>query len=357
MLDRIGERKQMNCGLWCECIRYNTHKDCDFKFDNGVIVTNRYWKQFSDGTLITPELKKKMFEKNTSAKQKNAANKYLNKIYETDYGMTYKVIEYTDYSNILVEFNNGCKRKITQKLVGNKSLLCPNVHIYYDTEKKTRKIVEIGEKVMQKCGHVAELVKFETGKKCWVKFANGRTKTIEYKYFLNGEVPYMEKRTIQTGDKFTLDNGQIIEIINKNGRICEVRFPNGNTRKIMSRYLKNGIHLEEVGITRYSDELIGKEYATSCGLKCRILGKEGKSVRIEYEDGRIRDKVLLNSIFHCKISYPGFKSYKKNKFYNYIIQRAFEYNSDIYYKVFNNDEPIAIMTLHEILEQEGLLKW
>ena len=51
---RIGERKLMKNGLWCEIIDYNNASDVDFKFENGLIVKNRDYASFNEHRLGMP---------------------------------------------------------------------------------------------------------------------------------------------------------------------------------------------------------------------------------------------------------------------------------------------------------------
>lgn len=57
-INKLGMRKLMNCGEYATVIRYGGFNDIDVKFDNGCIVRNKYYKQFSSGLIRNPSRRK-----------------------------------------------------------------------------------------------------------------------------------------------------------------------------------------------------------------------------------------------------------------------------------------------------------
>ena len=184
--DRTGFKKIMNCGMECECIAYKTHKDCDFKFTDGTVLKHRYWKQFKDGTLIPSNLKKKMFEQLSVLNKQES--KYLGKIYQTDYGMTYKVIDYVDNTKVTVEFSNGIKHTVAAQRL-NERLTYPGITLYRNKANGTRTLIEIGMKFKQSNNEELEIISnIDKGGRILVKKSDGDEIKVFPKDLIEGKV-------------------------------------------------------------------------------------------------------------------------------------------------------------------------
>lgn len=155
---RIGLKKEMNCGMFCEIIEYNYNDDITVKFDDGTIIKNRKYNEFKNGMIKNRNIKiileNRVGEKSNSVEgfdlkiikyrdskdidvlvlENNRVLKnqsyynFINKKIHVDkyiknkqniiggtntnkYMETFKIVEYYDYLNIIVEFDNGYKMK------------------------------------------------------------------------------------------------------------------------------------------------------------------------------------------------------------------------------------------------------
>ena len=97
-IDRTGERRLMNCGLWAEIIKYRNCQDIDVRFENGIIKTNKQYISFKKGNITYI----------------NKESEQINRIGEErmmNCGMKAKIIEYKNYKNIDIRFEDGHIRK------------------------------------------------------------------------------------------------------------------------------------------------------------------------------------------------------------------------------------------------------
>ena len=61
--DRTGERRLMNCGLWAEIIAYRGCHDIDIKFENGDILYNKDYYNFTKGSILCDSYNVRLGEK------------------------------------------------------------------------------------------------------------------------------------------------------------------------------------------------------------------------------------------------------------------------------------------------------
>jgi ribosomal protein S27E len=55
-IERLGQRKMMNCGMECEIIKYDAHDDITVKFDDGYIIEHREYAEFLKGGIQNKNL-------------------------------------------------------------------------------------------------------------------------------------------------------------------------------------------------------------------------------------------------------------------------------------------------------------
>lgn len=56
-LERIGEKRKANNGLFMEIIDYHNRTDIDIRFENGIILNNRNYDAFLKGAIACPGIK------------------------------------------------------------------------------------------------------------------------------------------------------------------------------------------------------------------------------------------------------------------------------------------------------------
>lgn len=90
-IDRTGERRQMNNGMWAEIVQYTSSKNIIVKFEDGVEVKTQYYP-FKNGEVAN--YKTRMGEKR---KMNN--------------GMMAEIVQYTSATDIIIKFEDGTEVK------------------------------------------------------------------------------------------------------------------------------------------------------------------------------------------------------------------------------------------------------
>lgn len=349
--NRVGMKAVMHCGLEVECIAYRSHKDCDFKFETGEIVEHRYWKQFVDKSVAPSGTRRAHLVNMTKSRQEQLKTDLIGKVYKTDYGYTYEVIEYIDSINVKIRYNDGYETTVASRYLGKLKKRRDLTIFEVDGVKR---VVKIGEKIMQKCGLEAELISIRSdGSRVDVMLSNGvRRNARLYKEFVHGDIGTSTHRTIKIGDTFTLANGEKIKVVVKNGRKVTVEFKSGFRRTYMADVVKDGANFEETKRLPIDETFKNKWFITKNGLKCRFLSRGSKMnlANIEYEDGQIKNDVVISSLKRGDVGHPMLK-YRKgmSSFYEFKVKKHFTFGENVYFGVYDdNNELLSINTLQEL---------
>lgn len=353
--NRVGVTRMMNCGMEATCIAYRNTGDCDFKFKDGTVIEHRSFTEFKRGSLLNPNIKDKYKKESLKKRYETIGKKYIGKVFQTKYGMSYKVIQYTSKNEVLIEFNDGYQMVIQVQRLGS-SIQREDLLIVSKNGRST--LIKIGDTRLMKCGLKATIIEAKSANDINIKFENGVIKEhVRFSAFEQGKITPMKSNTIRilVGDKFMTCKGEEFEIIEKIKSLSIVRFKDGTIRDVETKRIKNGMNLSKHKIKRHSDEVIGKWYDTNCGLKCKVLKWVKKNtVVVEYEDGRTKEDVNIQALKKGQCAHPELTYVKGyNVFHGFKCQRMQNLTDTTYYTVFNDkDDPIGIFTLREIIELE-----
>ena len=91
---RLGETKMMNCGMEATIIRYGGSADIDVRFEDGIVVEHREYREFEKGGIINPNIKA-------------TAENRLDKTCMMNCGMKATIIRYNTSKDIDVRFGDG----------------------------------------------------------------------------------------------------------------------------------------------------------------------------------------------------------------------------------------------------------
>lgn len=132
-IERIGETRMMNCGMEATIISYRKSKDIDIRFKDGIIVTNKDYRNFLIGNIKHPNMRKKRKKSNPYGNYVNeklhlqAVARHLGEVSKNKNGQMMTIIEYRKYENIDVQFEDGTIVKHARyDAFKNGSLLNPN---------------------------------------------------------------------------------------------------------------------------------------------------------------------------------------------------------------------------------------
>lgn len=141
----------------------------------------------------------------------------------------------------------------------------------------------VGERVLQKCGEYAEIIELLPKSKCRVRFDSGFEKDCNRKLFYNGEITHKCKRVLAVGDRFLQACGEYAEIIEllPNCR-CIVRFDSGVERECARGIVRDGALSNRHISSRY----VGERALQNCGEWAEIIELlDGKNCLIRFDSG------------------------------------------------------------------------
>lgn len=221
---RLGERRMMNCGMYCTIVDYISSRKITFMFKDNTVVSNRAYRQFNKCGILNqnikgyrPTLKSKLGE----TKMQNC-------------GMRCTVIEYFDYYNITVRFEDGTvvtHRKYRD--FKNGGISNPNL----DNIRKLT--ARLGETKMQNCGMRCTIIEYIDNANITVRFEDGTV--VSQKRYYNFKKGYISNPNLENLNK----------VRNRKARLGETEMQN-------------------------------------CGMKCTIIEYMGvNNITVRFEDGTV----------------------------------------------------------------------
>ena len=230
--DRTGERRLMNCGLWAEIIAYRGCHDIDIKFENGDILYNKDYYNFTKGSILCDSYNVRLGEKRLM-----------------NCGKIAEIVEYRRYDDIDIRFEDGIlvKNKEYYKFLKGS--------IKYPTDKTHRKAKHCWGEMMDRCynkdcknykyyGEKGVIVCEE-----WHNYSNFKKWYDENIYEIEGEIIHLDKDILSNENKIYSPEtcifvpskiNQIFRIrINTNGLPTGVRY-NEQSKKYIVYMSING---------------------------------------------------------------------------------------------------------------------
>ena len=120
---RVGEEVIAKNGLKAKIVKYIDYYNVVIQFEDGVEIVRDY-KAFKEGKLKHPNIS-----------GHTTKNKYEGKTFITHSGLNYKVIRYTNASNILIQFEDGTEKVTSVSAICSGRILHPN-YTYQKTRQK-----------------------------------------------------------------------------------------------------------------------------------------------------------------------------------------------------------------------------
>lgn len=168
---RLGETKMMNCGMEATIIRYGGSADIDVRFEDGIVVEHREYREFEKGGIINPNIKA-------------TAENRLDETCMMNCGMKATIIRYGNTGDIDVRFEDGA---VVEHRIYNsfKKGEIANQNIKVSVEDR------LGETRMMNCGMKAAIIRYNGVRDIDVRFEDGATvKHKVYGPFKRGEVAH-----------------------------------------------------------------------------------------------------------------------------------------------------------------------
>lgn len=171
--ERLGMRRLMACGMEAEIIQYNKSHDITVRFDDGTIVAHKQYDDFLRGVIGHPDFL-------TMGKYRIGEHKAMN------CGMKAEIIEYQNYHDITVRFDDGT-------IVSHCTYDCfVKGHIYNPNILCSKKI---GEKRLMHCGMNAKIIEYRNANDMTIQFEDGViVANRSYRDFLKGGIRHPNKK-------------------------------------------------------------------------------------------------------------------------------------------------------------------
>ncbi len=177
----IGEKRLMKSGEYATLIRYGGYKDIDLRFDNGVVREHLHYNNFVGGTYSS----------------KNVASSRLGTVHTLRDGSIVKVVGYKGCNNVIIEFEDGTRRKTYWQL-----LIRGTVPLH--TLNSGLGLEVIGTVYKANCGMLAEVVEYKDLLHVTVKFEDGTIADVSIYNLKSGEFahPLLRHRHISFAYEF-----------------------------------------------------------------------------------------------------------------------------------------------------------
>ena len=279
--NRIGETNTASNGMRMTIIDYKATNNITVKFEDGTIIANKTYKNFTTGRI-----------KNTNLKaNNNHVNSRLNQTTTTNEGYVIKIIEYNAYNNIIVQFEDGTERQTDYKA------------FQLGTIRKNS-INRIGETNIATNGMKMTIIDYKTRADMTVKFETGEIrKHVDYKSFKNGHVQNIKKimhDNSRIGETIIANNGlQATIIAYRHTKDIDIEFEDGVIVTNKAYYdFKNGYishptvkyidfeHKKRIGETNMSNNY---------GMMTIVEYNNVNDIAVKFEDKTIRKNVTYKA--------------------------------------------------------------
>lgn len=291
---RLGETKMMNCGMEATIIRYGGSADIDVRFEDGIVVEHREYREFEKGGIINPNIKA-------------TAENRLDEICMMNCGMKATIIRYNGVRDIDVRFEDGTVAE--HKAYGpfkRGEIANPNI--------KTSAENCLGETRMMNCGMEATIIRYGGYKDIDVRFEDGTVVEHKgYSAFKRGEIANPNVKTFanRLDETRMMNCGMEATIIRYSRRDdIDVRFEDGT---VIEHRQYNQFERGNIANPNFKASRLGETRMMKCGMKATII-RYGKytDIDVRFEDGTIIEHRQYIQFKKGGIANPNFKASAEN---------------------------------------------
>lgn len=178
--NRVGERSTATNGLMMTIINYRRSDDIDIQFSDGIIIKHKAYREFKNGNIAHPDIN---IDKIKNTKYKN---KYINQINTMSNGMTAKIIEYRNASDIDIEFEDSTIIKHTSISKFESGTIKHPFKSCASIKKEKIAKQRLNQESISSNGMKAKIIEYKNTHNITIQFQNGTIKSnIAYRDFIN----------------------------------------------------------------------------------------------------------------------------------------------------------------------------
>ena len=265
---RLGETKMMNCGMEATIIRYGGSADIDVRFEDGIVVEHREYREFEKGGIINPNIKA-------------TAENRLDETCMMNCGMKATIIRYNGVRDIDVRFEDGTVVEHKGYSAFKRGEIAnPNVKTFANRLDETR---------MMNCGMEATIIRYSRRDDIDVRFEDGTVVEHKgYSAFKRGEIANPNVKTFanRLDETRMMNCGMEATIIRYSRRDdIDVRFEDGT---VIEHRQYNQFERGNIANPNFKASRLGETRMMKCGMKATII-RYGKysDIDVRFEDGTI----------------------------------------------------------------------
>ena len=287
---RLGETKMMNCGMEATIIRYGGSADIDVRFEDGIVVEHREYREFEKGGIINPNIKA-------------TAENRLDETCMMNCGMKATIIRYNGVRDIDVRFEDGTVAE--HKAYGpfkRGEIANPNI--------KTSAENCLGETRMMNCGMEATIIRYGGYKDIDVRFEDGTVVEHKgYSAFKRGEIANPNVKTFanRLDETRMMNCGMEATIIRYSRRDdIDVRFEDGT---VIEHRQYNQFERGNIANPNFKASRLGETRMMNCGMEATIIRYSRRDdIDVRFEDGTVIEHRQYNQFERGNIANPNFKA-------------------------------------------------
>ena len=333
---RLGETKMMNCGMEATIIRYGGSADIDVRFEDGIVVEHREYREFEKGGIINPNIKA-------------TAENRLDETCMMNCGMKATIIRYNGVRDIDVRFEDGTVAE--HKAYGpfkRGEIANPNI--------KTSAENCLGETRMMNCGMEATIIRYGGYKDIDVRFEDGTVVEHKgYSAFKRGEIANPNVKTFanRLDETRMMNCGMEATIIRYSRRDdIDVRFEDGT---VIEHRQYNQFERGNIANPNFKASRLGETRMMNCGMEATIIRyNTGKDIDVRFEDETVVEHRGYGNFKTGGITHPLISLNNGSKdFHGFICKRGFiDEDRTLYECICKHCGLEDVLTPQEMMEHE-----
>lgn len=334
---RLGETKMMNCGMEATIIRYGGSADIDVRFEDGIVVEHREYREFEKGGIINPNIKA-------------TAENRLDETCMMNCGMKATIIRYNGVRDIDVRFEDGTVAE--HKAYGpfkRGEIANPNI--------KTSAENCLGETRMMNCGMEATIIRYSRRDDIDVRFEDGTViEHRQYNQFERGNIANPNFKASRLGETRMMKCGMKATII-RYGKYTDidVRFEDGTIieHRQYIQFKKGGI--ANPNFKASAENCLGETRMINCGMEATIIRyNTGKDIDVRFEDETVVEHRGYGNFKTGGITHPLISLNNGSKdFHGFICKRGFiDEDRTLYECICKHCGLEDVLTPQEMMEHE-----
>lgn len=334
---RLGETRMMNCGMEATIIRYGGSADIDVRFEDGIVVEHREYREFEKGGIINPNIKA-------------TAENRLDETCMMNCGMKATIIRYNGVRDIDVRFEDGTVAE--HKAYGpfkRGEIANPNI--------KTSAENCLGETRMMNCGMEATIIRYGGYKDIDVRFEDGTViEHRQYNQFERGNIANPNFKASRLGETRMMKCGMKATII-RYGKYTDidVRFEDGTIieHRQYIQFKKGGI--ANPNFKASAENCLGETRMMNCGMEATIIRyNTGKDIDVRFEDETVVEHRGYGNFKTGGITHPLISLNNGSKdFHGFICKRGFiDEDRTLYECICKHCGLEDVLTPQEMMEHE-----